>query len=95
MEEAQSAAATSQLYSVSLLLSRCRLLFSRLGGVLIGASTAGAIIPLLVVSTQRRDNVSWVNERQRREAALTSIDPCKKMQQQQQQFGSEDFSAAE
>ncbi len=37
----------------------------------------GAIIALLVVSTQHRDNVSWANERQRREDILTSIDPCK------------------
>lgn len=38
----------------------------------------GAIIALLVVSTEHRDNVSWENERQRREDILTSIDPCKK-----------------
>lgn len=38
----------------------------------------GAIIALLVVSTEHRDNVSLENERQRREDILTSIDPCKK-----------------
>lgn len=37
----------------------------------------GAIIALLVVSTQHRDNVSWANERQRREDILTCTDPCK------------------
>lgn len=43
----------------------------------LSAAPGGAIIALLVVSTQHRDNVSWANERQRREDILTSIDPCK------------------
>lgn len=52
--------------------------FFRLGKESLSETPGGAIIALLVVSTEHGDNVSWANERQRREAVLTSIDPCKK-----------------
>lgn len=38
----------------------------------------GAITTPLVASARHGDNVSWANERQRREDVLTSIDPCRK-----------------